>query len=194
MIDLLSRRPMIVALAGPNGAGKSSFYSTYLRNSGLRFVNADILARDLDIDPYKAASLADDLRRQLVSLRESFIFETVFSDPVGEKLHFLKEAGQSGYTTLLLFIGIKDARSSQLRVDMRVSKGGHDVPSEKLAKRFPRIMRNLRQALVELPNVRVYDNSDLERPYRVVARRQDGRGIELYPPVPGWLKPQLPPR
>jgi predicted ABC-type ATPase len=194
MSDVLSRRPIVVALAGPNGAGKSSFYRAYLQRSGLRFVNADILAHDLRLDPYQAARLADDLRRQLVSLRESFIFETVFSDPVGDKLRFLKDAEQSGYTALLLFVGIDNAQLSATRVDMRVSKGGHNVPGEKLAERFPRIMRNLQQALVWLPNVRVYDNSDLDRPYRIVASLEEGRGIELYPPIPGWLQPLLPPQ
>lgn len=194
MTDILSRRPVIVALAGPNGAGKSSFYRTYLQESGLRFVNADLLAHELQIDPYKAARVADDLRRELVALRESFIFETVFSDPVGDKLNFLKQAEQSGYTTLLLFIGIKDAQISETRVAMRISKGGHDVPSEKLVERFPRIMRNLRQALIWLPNVRVYDNSDLKEPYRMIAKLEEGRGIELHPPIPDWLQPLLLPR
>lgn len=194
MSNVLCRRPIVVALAGPNGAGKSSFYHAYLRESGLRFVNADVLTNDLQIDPYKAAKVADDLRRELVAQRESFIFETVFSDPVGDKLRFLREAEHSGYTTLLLFVGIKDAQASAMRVDMRVSKGGHDVPSEKLEERFPRIMRNLRQALVWLPTIRVFDNSDLERPYRIVAKLEKGRGIELFPPIPDWLQPLLPPR
>ena len=194
MTDIFSRRPIVVALAGPNGAGKSSFYRTYLQKAGLRFVNADVLANQLQIDSYKAAKIADDLRRRLVADRESFIFETVFSDPVADKLNFLKEAEQSGYTTLLIFIGIHDSRASETRVAMRVSKGGHDVPNDKLKERFPRIMRNLSQALVRLPNVRVYDNSDLGRPYRFVVKKEEGRGIELRPPIPGWLEPLLAPR
>jgi predicted ABC-type ATPase len=50
----LDRRPVIVALAGPNGAGKSTFYHAHLQLAGLRFVNADVLARELDLDPYVA--------------------------------------------------------------------------------------------------------------------------------------------
>ena len=33
--------PRLIFLAGPNGAGKSTFYETFLRDSGLPFVNAD---------------------------------------------------------------------------------------------------------------------------------------------------------
>lgn len=194
MDNILSRRPILIALAGPNGAGKSSFYQTYLLQSGLRFVNADVLSMEMGVDAYKAAEIAGRIRRDLVAMRESFIFETVFSDPVGDKLDFLKEAEASGYTTLLLFIGIPSSQFSDMRVSMRVSKGGHDVPRDKLAERFPRILKNLQRALTSLDNVRVYDNSDFKRAYRLVAAKQDGLALKLSPPIPSWLKPVLPGR
>jgi len=52
----------IVALAGPNGAAKTTFYHAHLQPAGLRFINAEVLARELDRDPYAAARLADALR------------------------------------------------------------------------------------------------------------------------------------
>jgi predicted ABC-type ATPase len=183
---------MMVVLAGPNGAGKTSFFRTYLQASGLRFVNADIIAQELGIDAYAAAHLADAVRGQLIDQRESFIFETVFSDPVGEKLAFMKEVEAGGYTVVLFFVGIASPNVSDDRVAMRVSKGGHDVPPDKLVERFPRVMRNLQKALSELQNVRVYDNSNLKRPYRLVAVREDGSRIKLHRPVPDWLRPLLP--
>src|SRR5271168_5018989 len=102
----LDDRPVVVAIAGPNGAGKTTFYFSHLEAAGLRFVNADMLARELDIEPYAAARVADSLRRELLAQRESFIFETVFSDPAGEKLEFLKQACAAGYNTILCFIGV----------------------------------------------------------------------------------------
>lgn len=163
-----------MALSGPNGAGKTTFYRTYLRPSGLRFVNADVVARELGVDPYKAAKLAEGLRLQLIEQGESFIFETVFSDPVGHKLAFLKDAERCGYTVVLFFIGLDGPETCNERVAMRVLKGGDDVPAEKLLERYPRVMSNLKRALVELSNVRVYDNSDLRRPYRLVATMENG--------------------
>ena len=105
-MDVLDRRPILVALAGPNGAGKTTFYRSFLASSGLHFVNADVIAQQLDIDAYRAAQLAGAFRRQLVEHRISFVFETVLSDPVGDKLGFLKDAEALGYTVVLLFIGI----------------------------------------------------------------------------------------
>jgi predicted ABC-type ATPase len=154
-------------------------------------VNADQLALQLKIDPYRASEMADAIRRDLVSIGESFIFETVFSDPVGDKLAFLKEAEKSGYTVVLFFIGIEGPEVSDQRVTMRVLKGGHDVPADKIRERFPRVMSNLKRALAELSNVRVYDNSDLKTPYRLVAARESGQGIELHEPVPEWLRALL---
>ena len=62
----LDRRPVIVAVAGPNGAGKTTFYHAHLRPAALRFINADVLARELELDAYAAARVADAFRRQLV--------------------------------------------------------------------------------------------------------------------------------
>src|SRR6266404_335287 len=93
----LDRRPILVALAGPNGAGKTTFYHAHLQPAALRFVNADLLARELDLDAEAAARLAEALRRQFVKQRESFVFETVFSDPVEDKLGFLKETAKTRY-------------------------------------------------------------------------------------------------
>jgi predicted ABC-type ATPase len=191
MRDLLSQRPIVVALAGPNGAGKTAFYRTYLQPAGLRFVNADILARDLGVDAYRAAKLADGLRRQLIEQRVSFVFETVFSDPVGDKLAFLKEAESSGYAAVLFFIGIGSPDICDERVAMRVLKGGHDVPANKVKERYPRVILNLKRALAELANVRVYDNGDLRSPYRLVATVKNRSGIELHGP-PEWLRLLLP--
>ena len=188
----LDQRPVIVALAGPNGAGKTTFYHAHLKPAGLRFVNADVLAQELGIEPYAAARVADAVRKELVRQRESFVFETVFSDPVGEKIAFLKSAAQAGYNTILCFIGTAGPEVSEQRVAMRVSQGGHDVPAEKLVQRFPRILANLKAALRDLPNVWVFDNNDLRTPYRLVAILESGRVVKLQRPVPKWLAPLLP--
>ena len=184
---LLDQRPIIVALAGPNGAGKTTFYHAHLERAGLRFVNADVLARELDLEPYAAAKVADALRRELVNQRESFVFETVFSDPAGDKLSFLKETIAAGYTVVLCFIGLSGPKTSEERVAMRVSQGGHDVPTDKLLARYPRTLANLKIAIRELPHVLVFDNGDLCTPYRQVAVFEHGQLTFRKNPWPRWL-------
>ena len=187
----LDQRPIIVAVAGPNGAGKTTFYEAHLKASGLRLVNADILAGELGLEDYPAAEVAAKLRQELVNLGESFVFETVFSDPVGDKLAFLKEAAQRGYTVVMCFIGLADAERSEERVAMRVSQGGHDVPTGKLTTRFPRTLANLKPAIRELPCVLVFDNDDLRTPFRLAAIFQNGQKVFLAKSIPRWLEPAV---
>jgi predicted ABC-type ATPase len=187
----LSNRPLVVAIAGPNGAGKTTFYHTHVAPSRLQLVNADNLAAELNLDAYAAAKVADKLRRDLVAEGKSFAFETVFSDPVGEKLQFLETCAASGYTTALMFVGLSSAKLSAERVAMRVSQGGHDVPADKLVSRFPRTLANLKAAMSRLPNVLVYDNSDLARAYRLVAHIERGQALSLAKPSPKWLRDVL---
>jgi len=190
---ILDRRPILIAVAGPNGAGKTTFYHAHLRPACLRFINADEMARGLAIEAYEAAQVVAHVRQELVRQRESFVFETVFSDPVGDKLAFLKAAAQAGYTVVLCFIGIAGPETSEQRVAMRVSQGGHDVPLEKLISRFPRTIANLKGAIGELPHVVIFDNDDLASPFRAVAVVHNGRLVWSAVPVPEWLRDFLPP-
>ena len=192
MLLPLDRRPLIVAIAGPNGAGKSTFYQLHIAASGLPFVNADVIAAEMNIDAYAAASAAASMREELTGRRESFVFETVFSDPSGDKLGFLQRAASAGYNVILCFIAISSVEKSDDRVSQRVAEGGHDVPPDKLRSRFPRVMANLKRALAELPLVWVFDNDEFSNPYRLVAVYECGKAIRLTRPVPTWLKRLLP--
>jgi predicted ABC-type ATPase len=111
---------------------------------------------------------------------------------VGAKLAFLKEAAKAGYRVVLCFIGISNSRVSEERVAMRVSQGGHDVPTDKLTARFPRSLVNLQAALRELPHVLIFDNDDLRSPFRQVAILQNGQRVSPNSRIPKWLKPLLP--
>lgn len=179
LLEFLDDRPIVIALAGPNGAGKSTFYESFLAASGLRFVNADTLAASLGMSAYEAAELAASIRRTLVTQGESFIFETVLSDPIGEKVEQLRSYSACGYTVVLIFIQIKSADESIKRVAMRVSQGGHDVPDEKLRSRFERSQTNLQRAIQRLPHVIVYSNQDFARPFQLVELYAHGERIDL---------------
>jgi predicted ABC-type ATPase len=121
-----------------------------------------------------AAEVAAKLKQPLVDQPVSFIFETVFSDPAGDKLQFLQEAVDRGFSLVLCFIGNSGAERSEERVAMRVSQGGHNAPTNKLMARYPRTMLNLKQAVQILPSVLVFDNDDIRHPFRLVAIYQNG--------------------
>lgn len=188
LFGFINCRPLLIALAGPNGAGKSSFYKINLAGRGLPFINADIIASELGLDPYDAANKAASIRTHLLQKRSTFVFETVFSDPVGDKVAFLKAAVAQGYTVLLVFIGLSNATQSEERVTIRVAQGGHDVPTEKLQQRFPRSLQNLQAAIKELPHVFIYDNSQFGKPHRLIAVFREARAVWRADALPAWLE------
>jgi predicted ABC-type ATPase len=115
----------------------------------------------------------------------------VFSDPAGAKVEFLAAAHARGYQIVLCFIGLDSAMTSDDRVAMRVLQGGHDVPADKVRDRYARSLENLARAIVKLPLVWVYDNSDLSFPFRKIAEFEQGHLKHETPPPPAWLEPVL---
>ena len=68
----MSAEKQLWVLAGGNGAGKSTFYNHYLKKHGVKFVNADLIARSMDAQnpealSYEAAPLATEIREDMVS-------------------------------------------------------------------------------------------------------------------------------
>lgn len=182
---------VIVVIAGPNGAGKTTFVETFLPTIGLRVINPDAIARALFPDApaeagYEAARAADVVRQDLVARGISFCMETVFSDPGGGKLAFLREARSEGYSVILVFIGLENSDLAIGRVIQRTAEGGHDVPDEKIVTRFPRTLTNLREALTFVDHTFLFDNSSAESPYRFVAELRGNRVVRRGATRPKW--------
>lgn len=192
---LASGEPVLLAIAGPNGAGKTTFFEVTLEEKlRIPFVNADRIARTLprlgrlgppDEVAFRAAAL---MREQLVASRVSFCMETVFSDPVGDKLAFFRRAQKAGYFVAMIFVGLASAELSARRVAQRVADGGHDVPADRLRERYPRVLANLRAALRQLDLVVVLDNSEVADVYREIAVYEGGEEAWVARPLPDWFK------
>jgi predicted ABC-type ATPase len=73
-------------------------------------------------------------------------------------------------------------------IAMRVSKSGHDVPTEKLKSRYPRTMNNLRAAIHVLPHGWIFYNDDLNQPFRRVAVFEQGRKTFEAENAPTWIR------
>lgn len=190
----------MLVLVGPNGAGKSTFYKLRLAAIPLPFINADVLGQSLlqagaptgEVTERLAAKLAEKRRRELIAKRESFITETVFSDPMGAKVQVLREAQVAGYTVVLIFLCVESARLTALRVESRVRDGGHNVPPEKIATRYKRLRANVKDALTFVDLAILVDNSSFDVPLRPVAVTAKGKVIHRSPPLPWWVDEVLP--
>jgi predicted ABC-type ATPase len=188
---LLEQSPVQLVLTGSNGSGKSTFFESYLRSSGLPFVNADEIAKKLGLEApegaYEAAQRATQQRIDFENEGVSFVFETVFSDTGGHKLAEFKRAQTVGYAVAMIFIGIDSSDLSRARVMNRVARGGHDVPDDKLDERYPRTLANLRMALKALDWVLLLDNNSAHNPYQAIALVSRGQLVwSIEGVLPNW--------
>ncbi len=196
-------RPRLWLLAGGNGSGKSTFYRRFL--SGTRFVNADVIARDLYVEAaqrrsYEAAQAAAAQLDLLLSLRADICFETVFSHP--SKVDVIAKAKALGYEITLVVMHVEDPTLNVARVHSRVSNGGHSVPDEKITARLPRTKHWISVAIPLCDDVLLIDNSqtDNSRPgpesanaaMRPVTRISNGRLKPATDQVPDWVSEYLP--
>jgi predicted ABC-type ATPase len=181
--------------AGGNGAGKSTFYNQYLSKYAIKFVNADLVARTMDKDhperlSYEAATLATEMRENMIAQGESFCFETVFSHE--SKIDFIAVAKAQGYTVILVYIHLADPSLNEARVYQRTLEGGHDVPAEKIHSRIPRTMKNIKTALPLVDEAWFLDNSSGRNRFQQIAIIKSGYCEEKVSSLPAWVMDLLP--
>ncbi len=182
-------------LAGGNGAGKSTFYNLFLAKYGIKFINADLIAKEIDFEnteeiSYQAATLAAKIRADLIAKGVSFCFETVFSHE--SKIDFIAQAKAHGYKIVLIYIHLNDSTLNEARVQQRVSEGGHSVPPEKIHARIPRTKKHIKTALSLVDEARLLNNSLRDDPFQQIVVLKAGEYKELVSPLPEWVKQILP--
>jgi len=141
-----------------------------------------------------AMAEAAGTRRRLLASGGSFSFETVFSDPVGDKLSFMKKALNEGYFVVFIFVGLDSPQKSSQRVLDRVKRGGHNVPQASIFSRYPRVISNATKAVKIASVALIIDNSqdsvDPDIPcYEPFAIYMNGALVERSEVIPAWAIP-----
>lgn len=178
-------------LAGANGAGKSTFYNHYLRDYGIKFVNSDLIAKEINPNnpektSYNAASIAAVIRNDLISQGVSFCYETVFSHE--SKIDFISQAKGMGYKVIMVYIHLTDPALNEARVYQRIAEGGHSVPSDKIYSRIPRVMKHIKTALTIVDEAWILDNSSEKERFKQIAVMKSGKYEIKVEPIPDWIK------
>jgi predicted ABC-type ATPase len=156
----------VVVIGGPNGAGKTTrAYRSLAPILEIReFVNADEIARGLSpFNPEAGAIPAGRVMlnrlNELVEAGGSFAFETTCSG-LGHA-RFLRRCRSVGYRITLIFLWLPSADMAISRVARRVSRGGHRIPADVVARRYSAGIRNMRDIYLPLADAAfVHDNSD----------------------------------
>ena len=150
--------PRLLVFAGPNGSGKSTI-TKRIPICGI-YVNAHEIKRVSQCTDSEAAQEAEQIRHILLKARKDFTFETVLS--TDRNLELLRAAKEQGYEIHAVFVLTSDPRINVERVKARVKAGGHDVPEEKIIRRYARSLRNISQLIRIADHTRVIDNSGNE--------------------------------
>ncbi len=118
---------------------------------------------------------AEALRENALAHKQDFTFETVLSTE--RNLNLLRRAKEQGYFVRGYFVFTRHPNVNVMRVHSRAEEGGHDVPVDKILKRYKLTMSQL-PALIEICDIcHVYDNT--QSPYRIFKKRKDE--IFLFP-------------
>jgi predicted ABC-type ATPase len=173
--------------AGNVGPSRSKWFRESTLTSALEnlplfpryYINADLIKKNENISDYDAMTKADKLRTAAMSKHISFAFETVMSHH--SKLDFIDTAKHQEYKVILHFVLTEDPSLNVDRVALRHTKGGHDVPVDKIIDRYHRSINFLKYAFKKADIAYVYNNSWAE-PIPLASKSLDGK-ISIYPMV-----------
>lgn len=71
---------------------------------------------------------------QLIKEEKSFACETTLSGLT--YLQLVKDAKETGYEIIFLFVYLNSVELAKNRIAIRVSKGGHNIPADVIERRY----------------------------------------------------------
>lgn len=174
-------RPQLWIIAGPNGAGKTTFVQQTLSDFGLpaeAYINPDAITLEylkeqgihrwqdapallLKETFIRAANDAEALLCQRMEEGGTALIESVLSTEKYRKL--VDRVHELGGTFKLIYVALNSPALSKDRVRLRVSRGGHGVPEDKLDSRWLKSLELLPWFAYQASEFWLLDNSDLNR-------------------------------
>jgi predicted ABC-type ATPase len=161
-------RPLFLIIGGPNGSGKSSVYTdASIEHVGrsVWIINPDLLAQRISAVEGLAATTANLKAVQRIeawldasiAAHQSVGVETVLSTPKYRRL--VDCAKRLRFEVGLVYVVLDSPQRNIERVRLRVQKGGHAVPENKIVERYSRSLAQLPWFVEAVDRAWVYDNS-----------------------------------
>jgi predicted ABC-type ATPase len=201
MASRKSSRPTFWLIAGPNGSGKSTLYGSeraaiYGNAAIVDFArpfwitNPDMLAlriRSAERMGLRAANLEAVKRIETwleasINAHQSVGVERVLSTSKYRRL--VRAAKRRRFEIRLVYVVLRTPALNVERVRLRVKKGGHSVPINKITERWKRSLKQLPWFLRNADWALLFDNSDVLRP---IGRKERGTVI-LDPGAPVFIR------
>lgn len=161
-------QPIFLIVAGPNGSGKSTVY----QNADLEWegrsvwiVNPDLLAArisETEEVPLADANLTavqriESWAEASIDVHKTIGVETVLSTDKYRRL--VSKAKELGFAFWLIYVVLDSPDRSVERIKLRVRKGGHDVPEDKVRKRYRGSLDQMPWFLDQADQAWIWDNS-----------------------------------
>lgn len=174
-------QPVFLIIAGPNGSGKSTAYDRAdyeLEGRSVWIVNPDLLAKRIrheeDLEAVEA-NLAAVERIEVwlqasIDVHKTVGVETVLS--TGKYRKLVEKAKERGFLIWLLYVVLNSPDLCVARVTLRMKKGGHGVPEDKIRSRYAKSLAQLPWFLEESDSAWIYDNSGAE--IRLIGQKSEG--------------------
>lgn len=171
-------------IGGVNGCGKSSLTGSLKAERtdlGL-IVDPDQLTAQCGGDEYEGGKLA--VQRLETALAEgiSFTQETTLSGGYPRKL--ARRAKADGYYIRLYYVGLNTLDESILRIENRVRKGGHNIPTHDVETRFAHRFADVAKILPYCDEAKFFDNNN---GFALVAEYRNGELLPVGMHRPAWL-------
>jgi len=173
--------PVFLIVAGPNGSGKSSAYqdaSIADIGGSVWIINPDLLAariRDVEgLEPVPAN--LESVRRietwleASIAAHQTVGVETVLSTPKYRRL--VEKAKTLGFKIWLIYVLLDGPDRNVERVRLRVKKGGHAVPEDKIRERYTKSLNQMPWFLDRADRALLYDNSGAQP--QLIGEKRDG--------------------
>jgi len=191
---------LITVIAGVNGAGKSSIAGARIRESGGEYFNPDEIARQLrDENPTlsqqeanaRAWKMGYDHLVNAIIQDTDYNFETTLGGNSITQL--LRDAMKNSVQIRFYYCGLSSVELHIERVRYRVSRGGHNIPEEKIRQRYTRSIHNMMTLLPGCYQAVVFDNSiplTNDKPaIKKLFSVEAGKIKILEQDMPTWAKP-----
>lgn len=138
-----------------------------------------------------AQIIARFLREAMLSAKRNYSFETVFSHP--STLKIMQQAAAQGYKVYLYFVSTESVEINIYRVQYRVTQGGHNVPEDKIRKRYTLSLELMHSAAQLCYHGYFFDNSKDGHPFTLTGHFKKAGKKKKWDKIPpaqiaSWFK------
>ncbi len=172
-------------IGGVNGVGKSSLSGVLrqqLSDMGM-IIDPDAIAAQECCDRLTAGKIAISKVNECLKKGINFSQETTLSGR--RTLRTIQQAREENYHIRLYYVGVSTAEESLYRIAYRVRKGGHDIPTNDVRRRYEKRFADLSEVLPYCDEAHFYDN---ENGFKEVAIYRNGDILPQVMRLPQWVR------